>query len=55
VIREMFGAEDPREPLSDEDAVEVLRGKGIDLSRRSVAKHRAALGIASSYLRKKHA
>ncbi|MDZ4773165.1 MAG: RNA polymerase factor sigma-54, partial [Planctomycetota bacterium] len=54
VVRELFEGEDARAPISDEDAVEVLRGKGIELSRRSVAKHRAALGIASSYLRKRH-
>lgn len=53
-IRALFEAEDPSEPLSDEDAVVQLRERGIELSRRSIQKHRAALGIQSSYLRKKH-
>jgi RNA polymerase sigma-54 factor len=55
VIRQLFAAEDPSAPLSDEDAVEALKARGIELSRRSIAKHRAVLGIASSYLRKRHA
>lgn len=54
VIRKLFEGEDPTAPISDEDAVVALREKGIELSRRSIAKHRAALGIASSYLRKRH-
>ena len=54
-IRRVFENEDPHAPLSDDEAVEKLREKGIVLSRRSIAKHRAELSIPSSYLRRKHA
>ncbi|MBL8857898.1 MAG: RNA polymerase factor sigma-54 [Planctomycetes bacterium] len=55
VIRRLFEGEDPASPLSDGEAADRLAADGIHLSRRSIAKHRAALGIASSYLRRKHA
>jgi RNA polymerase sigma-54 factor len=54
-IRALFAGEDPAAPLSDDVAVERLQALGIRLSRRSVAKHRAEMGVPSSYLRKKHA
>lgn len=53
-IRALFAAENPAKPLSDDEAVEQLQAAGIQLSRRSVAKHRAELGVPSSYIRKKH-
>jgi RNA polymerase sigma-54 factor len=53
-IRALFAAEDPSAPLSDDEAVALLRERGIQLSRRSVAKHRAEMGVPSSYLRRKH-
>jgi RNA polymerase sigma-54 factor len=53
-IRALFAAEDPAAPLSDDAAVERLVEVGIKLSRRSVAKHRAELGVPSSYLRRRH-
>ncbi len=52
-VKRLFDSEDPTNPISDEDAMEQLKGHGIKLSRRSIAKHRTALGIASSYLRKR--
>jgi RNA polymerase sigma-54 factor len=55
VIRALFAAEDPTAPLSDDEAVVRLLEHGIKLSRRSVAKHRAEMGVPSSYLRRKHA
>lgn len=54
-IRALFASEDPRAPLSDDEAVARLAEKGIRLARRSVAKYRAELGIPSSYRRRKHA
>lgn len=50
-IRECFAAEDPRRPIGDDDVVEALRAKGYLLARRTVAKYRAELGIASSWHR----
>jgi RNA polymerase sigma-54 factor len=47
-IRQIISAEDPRKPLSDQRIVEILRGSNIDIARRTVAKYREILGVASS-------
>lgn len=52
-IRQMVSKEDPRNPLSDQKIVELLRGDNIDIARRTVAKYRDMLGILSSGKRKK--
>ena len=54
-IRALFASEDPTLPLSDDEAVARLEAAGIKLSRRSIAKHRAEMGVPSSYQRRKHA
>lgn len=51
-IRELVGKEDGAKPLSDDAICELLRGKGFDISRRTVAKYRDRLGIAPSRLRR---
>jgi RNA polymerase sigma-54 factor len=55
VVRELFLRENPSAPLSDDEAVAALAGRGLSLARRTVAKYRAELGIASSYLRRRYA
>jgi RNA polymerase sigma-54 factor len=55
ILRELFAAEDAALPLSDDDVVAVMAGKGHKLARRTVAKHRNDLGIPSSYRRRKFA
>lgn len=52
-IRQMISKEDPRNPLSDQKIVELLRSGNIDIARRTVAKYRDMLGILSSGKRKK--
>jgi len=52
-IRALIDAESPSAVLSDDRIVEVLRGAGIDIARRTVAKYREALRIPSSVDRKK--
>jgi RNA polymerase sigma-54 factor len=52
-IRELIDGEIPTAVLSDDRIVEVLRGAGIDIARRTVAKYREALRIPSSVDRKK--
>ncbi|MGK5089999.1 RNA polymerase factor sigma-54 [Bdellovibrionota bacterium FG-2] len=52
-IRNMIQKEDPKNPLSDQKIVELLRGDNIDIARRTVAKYRDMLGILSSGKRKK--
>lgn len=44
-IRELIGTEDPAHPLSDQKLADLLARDGIEISRRTVAKYRDALGI----------
>ena len=44
-IRQIIQEEDPTVPLSDQAITEKLSAKGIDISRRTVAKYRTELGI----------
>jgi RNA polymerase sigma-54 factor len=48
MIRQLVAAENPRKPLSDARLAESLRGAGVPVARRTVAKYREALGIPSS-------
>jgi len=52
-IRALCDAEDPGDILSDDQLVELLRAKGFDLARRTVAKYREAIGIGSSVQRRR--
>ena len=52
-IREMIDAEPAADILSDDKIVERLKGDGIDIARRTVAKYREALGIPSSVQRRR--
>src|SRR5690606_7804795 len=52
-IRSFVDAENPNKILSDDQLVELLRAKGYDLARRTVAKYREAIGIGSSVQRRR--
>jgi RNA polymerase sigma-54 factor len=52
-ISAMINAENPERPLSDQALVKKLKGEGVDIARRTVAKYREALHIPSSTKRKK--
>jgi len=52
-IKEIIAAEDARKPHSDQKIVEILRGQGIDIARRTVTKYREMLGVGSSTQRKR--
>jgi RNA polymerase sigma-54 factor len=52
-IRRLIEAESPREVLSDDTIVEKLRGAGIEIARRTVAKYREAMRIPSSVQRRR--
>ncbi|WP_420144827.1 RNA polymerase factor sigma-54, partial [Sphingobium sp.] len=52
-IKALIGAEDPGAILSDDTLVDLLRAKGMDIARRTVAKYREALGIGSSVQRRR--
>ena len=52
-LEEVIKEEDKRKPLSDQAISEILKEKGIAISRRTVAKYREELGIKSSSKRKR--
>jgi RNA polymerase sigma-54 factor len=52
LIADIFKAEDPAKPLSDQEVVRMLKEKGIVIARRTVAKYRTELNILPSNLRK---
>jgi RNA polymerase sigma-54 factor len=52
-IRALIDAEDPRAVLSDDTLTELLRARGFDLARRTVAKYREAIGLGSSVQRRR--
>lgn len=52
-LREIIDGEDHKSPYSDQDLVEILGERGIDLSRRTVAKYRDDMRILSSSRRKR--
>ena len=52
-IREMIEAEPVGGVLSDDKIVERLKGDGVDIARRTVAKYREALRIPSSVQRRR--
>ena len=52
-IRQLIDAESPEQVLSDDTIVEKLREAGIDIARRTVAKYREAMRIASSVQRRR--
>jgi RNA polymerase sigma-54 factor len=53
-IAQLIGHEDASKPLSDQEVVAMLKGKGIPIARRTVAKYRNELNILPSNLRKQY-
>ncbi len=52
-IKALIDAEDPKAILSDDTLVDLLKAKGFDLARRTVAKYREAIGLGSSVQRRR--
>ena len=52
-IRRMIDAEEPSDVLSDDAIVARLQKDGVDIARRTVAKYREGMGIASSVQRRR--
>ena len=52
-IRQLIDAESPKAILSDDTLVDLLKEKGFDLARRTVAKYREAIGLGSSVQRRR--
>ncbi len=53
LIKEIVDGENPKKPYSDQDMVEILSEKGIEISRRTVAKYREGMNILSSSKRRR--
>jgi len=49
----LIAAEPPQNPLSDAVLCDLLRGRGVDISRRTVAKYRESMRIPSSAQRRR--
>lgn len=52
VISEIVRQEDPKKPLSDQKIADILLKKGYKIARRTAAKYREELGIATSTMRR---
>jgi RNA polymerase sigma-54 factor len=52
ILEECIGNEDKRHPLADEKLTDILKEKGYNIARRTVAKYREALNIPVARLRK---
>ncbi|MBI3600775.1 MAG: RNA polymerase factor sigma-54 [Nitrospinae bacterium] len=53
MIRDSVSVEDVRKPLTDQQIVELLIGKGVNIARRTVTKYRKELKISSGSKRKR--
>lgn len=53
-LKQIIQEEPKSRPLSDEDLVGILGARGLTVARRTIAKYRTILGIASSSDRKRH-
>lgn len=52
ILKDAIEAEDKREPLTDDELTALLKGKGYNIARRTVAKYREQLHIPVARLRK---
>jgi RNA polymerase sigma-54 factor len=52
-IKTLIDEEEPTRVLSDDKIVDILKGEGIDIARRTVAKYREAMHLGSSVQRRK--
>lgn len=52
-IEKLVTNEDPRNPLTDQAIVNILRDTGVNIARRTVAKYRDQLGVLSARMRKR--
>jgi RNA polymerase sigma-54 factor len=52
ILQDAISAENKREPLTDERLTELLKEKGYNIARRTVAKYREQLNISVARLRK---
>ncbi len=53
-VQEIVDGEDKARPLSDDEIVRKLKGEGIEIKRRTVAKYRSQLGIPTARQRRQY-
>ncbi|NLF47698.1 MAG: RNA polymerase factor sigma-54 [Clostridiales bacterium] len=53
-IKEIIDKEDIKAPYSDQSLAMILKERGIEISRRTIAKYRDEMGISSSSKRKRY-
>ncbi|MGB1127380.1 MAG: RNA polymerase factor sigma-54 [Opitutales bacterium] len=54
IIAQLISSEDPGKPLSDQNIVNQLKNRDIQIARRTVAKYREELGILATNLRRRY-
>jgi RNA polymerase sigma-54 factor len=52
-IAKLVGGEDPKNPLTDQAIVAILKDQGVNIARRTVAKYRDQLGVLSARMRRR--
>ena len=52
LLDEMIGGEDKKNPLSDQELTDMMKERGYNIARRTVAKYREQLDIPVARLRK---
>jgi RNA polymerase sigma-54 factor len=52
MIQDLLANEDPSKPLSDQEVAQILKGRGLVIARRTVAKYREELAILPSHQRR---
>jgi RNA polymerase sigma-54 factor len=52
-IKKLVEDEDPKNPLTDQQIVEIIKQEGVNIARRTVAKYRDQLGVLSARMRKR--
>jgi RNA polymerase sigma-54 factor len=52
-IQKLVQGEDAKHPLTDQAIVNILKGSGVQIARRTVAKYRDQLGVLSARMRKR--
>ena len=53
-IEDLVATENPKKPYSDQQIANILKDKGIQIARRTVAKYREELGILAAKQRKRY-
>jgi RNA polymerase sigma-54 factor len=52
MLQDLIAQESPQKPLSDQEAAQILKGRGLSIARRTVAKYREELKLLPSHQRR---